>query len=58
MYRSGMPTKHAIGVFKGTVASDFYMFWLEWIYLGLDMNRFWFFSFSEIPLILNNQIKY
>ncbi len=30
---------------KGTVTWDLYgYFWLEWIYLGLNRNRFWFFS--------------
>ncbi len=45
---------------KGTVAWDFYgvLFWLEWIYLGSNRNRFWFFSFKEIPLILDCQFKY
>jgi hypothetical protein len=33
-------------------------FLLEWIYLGLNRNRFWFFSFKEIPLILDSQSKY
>jgi hypothetical protein len=32
--------------------------WLEWIYLGLNGNRFWFLSFKEIPYILDCQIKY
>jgi hypothetical protein len=29
-------------------------FWLEWIYLGLNGNRFWFLSFKEIPSILDS----
>ncbi len=29
-------------------------FWLEWIYLGLNGNRFMFLSFKEIPSILDS----
>jgi hypothetical protein len=35
-----------------------HFFLLEWIYLGLNRNRFWFFHFKEIPLILDSQFKY
>ncbi len=41
---------------QGTVAWDFYgFFWFEWIYLGMNRNRFWFFSFKEIPSIWDSQ---
>jgi hypothetical protein len=33
-------------------------FWLEWIYLGLNRNRFWFFSFKEIHTIFDSQFLY
>jgi hypothetical protein len=29
-------------------------FWLVWIYLGLNGNRFMFLSFTEIPSILDS----
>jgi hypothetical protein len=44
---------------KETVTWDFMGFlWLEWIYLGLNGNCLWFFSFKEIPFILDSQFKY
>ncbi len=53
------PEKDRVSPFlKGTVAWDFYDFWLEWITLGLNRNFFWFFSFKEIPSILDSQFKY
>ncbi len=44
---------------KGTVALDFYgAFWLEWIYLGLKGNRFWFLNFKKGSSILDSYFKY
>jgi hypothetical protein len=34
------------------------MFWLEWIYLGLNGNRFWFLNFKEGSSILVSYFKY
>jgi hypothetical protein len=34
------------------------IFWLEWIYLGLNWNRFWFLNFKECPLILDSYLQY
>ncbi len=34
------------------------IFWLAWIYLGLNGHRFWFFNFQEDPLILDSKLKY
>jgi hypothetical protein len=34
------------------------IFWLEWIYLGLNGNRFWFLNFKENSLILDSYFKY
>jgi hypothetical protein len=50
----------ATGTFKGTVAWGFCGFFgLEWVYVGLNRNRFWFFSFTkEVPTILDSQFKY
>ncbi len=33
-------------------------FWVDWIYLGLNRNCLWFFSFKEISFILVSQVKY
>jgi hypothetical protein len=32
------------------------LFWIEWIYLGLNGNRFWFVNFKEDLLILDSQL--
>ncbi len=32
--------------------------WLEWIYLGLHGNRFWFFNFKEGSSIWDSLLKY
>ncbi len=34
------------------------IFWLEWIYLGLNGNRFWFLNFKEGSTILDSYFKY
>jgi hypothetical protein len=34
------------------------IFWLEWIYLGLNENRYWFLNFKEDSSILNSYFKY
>jgi hypothetical protein len=48
-----------LSALKGTVTWDFKNFlWLEWIYLGLNVKRIWFFSYKEIPSILDSQFKY
>jgi hypothetical protein len=44
--------------FKGFSHEIFTIFWLEWIYHGLNRNHFWFFSLKEIPSILDSQFKY
>jgi hypothetical protein len=36
-------------VLKGLSHEIFMGFLLEWIYLGLNRNRFWFFNFKEGP---------
>jgi hypothetical protein len=49
---------HTFRSFKGTVAWYFYVsFSLEWIYLGLNRNRFWFLNFTDAPSILENYFK-
>jgi hypothetical protein len=34
------------------------IFWLEWTYLGLNEDRYWFLNFKEGSLILNSYFKY
>ncbi len=34
------------------------IFWLEWIYLGLKGNRFWFLNFKDVSSILDSHFKY
>jgi hypothetical protein len=34
------------------------IFWLEWIYIGLKGNRFWFLIFKDVSLILDSNFKY
>ncbi len=34
------------------------IFWLEWIYLGLNKNRYWFLTFKEGSSILDSYFKY
>ncbi len=34
------------------------IFWLEWIYLGLNENRYWFLNFKEGSSILDSYFKY
>jgi hypothetical protein len=34
------------------------IFWLEWIYLGLNENRYWFLNFKECSSILDSYFKY
>jgi hypothetical protein len=34
------------------------VFWLVWIDLGLNVNRFWFLSFKEAPSILDRHFKF
>ncbi len=34
------------------------IFWLEWIYLGLKGNCFWFLSLKDVSSILNSYFKY
>jgi hypothetical protein len=34
------------------------IFWLEWIYLGMKGNRFWFLNFKDVFSILNSYFKY
>ncbi len=33
-------------------------FWLEWIYLGMNKNRYWFLNFKEGSSILDNYFQY
>jgi hypothetical protein len=30
------------------------VFWPVWMYLGLNMNRLWFYNFNDTPLIFDN----
>jgi hypothetical protein len=30
------------------------VFWAVWMYLGPNVNRFWFLNFNDAPLILDN----
>jgi hypothetical protein len=32
-------------------------FWLEWIYLGLSSNRFWFYHLKKGPSILDSYLS-
>ncbi len=34
------------------------IFWLEWIYIDLKGNRFWFFNFKDVSSILDSNFKY
>jgi hypothetical protein len=34
------------------------IFWYEWIYLGLNENRYWFLNFKEGSSILDSYFKY
>ncbi len=34
------------------------IFWLEWIYLGLNENRYWFLNFKDCSSILDSYFKY
>jgi hypothetical protein len=34
------------------------IFWLEWIYIGLNENRYWFLYIKECSLILDIYFKY
>jgi hypothetical protein len=34
------------------------IFWLEWIYIGLKGNRFWFWNFKDVSSILDSNFKY
>jgi hypothetical protein len=34
------------------------IFWLEWIYLGLNEIRYWFLNFKEGSSILDSYFKY
>jgi hypothetical protein len=34
------------------------IFWLEWIYLGLKGNCFWFLNFKDVSSILDSYFKY
>ncbi len=34
------------------------IFWLEWIYIGLKENRFWFLNFKDVSSILDSNFKY
>ncbi len=34
------------------------IFWLEWIYIGLKGNRFWFLNIKDVSLILDSNFKY
>jgi hypothetical protein len=34
------------------------IFWLEWIYIGLKGNRFWFLNFKDVSSILDSNFKY
>ncbi len=34
------------------------IFWLEWIYIGLKGNRFWFLNFNYVSSILDSNFKY
>jgi hypothetical protein len=50
---------YAIHVLKGLSHEIFTLiFWLEWIYLGLNENRYWFLNFKEGSSILDSYFKY
>jgi hypothetical protein len=34
------------------------IFWLEWIYIGLKGNCFWFLKFKDVSSILDSNFKY
>jgi hypothetical protein len=34
------------------------IFWLEWVYIGLKGNRFWFLNFKDVSSILDSNFKY
>ncbi len=34
------------------------IFWLEWIYIGLKGNHFWFLNFKDVSSILDSNFKY
>jgi hypothetical protein len=34
------------------------VFWAVWMYLGPNMNRFWFLNFNGAHLILDNSFKF
>jgi hypothetical protein len=43
---------------KGLSHEIFTLFWLEWIYLGLNGNCFWFLRNKDIPSILDIYFRY
>ncbi len=46
-------------VLKGLSQEIFtFIVWLEWIYLGLNGNRFWFLNFKDCSPILYSYFKY
>ncbi len=51
--------KYSSGDLKGLLHEIFtVIFWLEWIYLGMKGNRFWFLNFKDVSSILNSYFKY
>jgi hypothetical protein len=44
--------------FKSGLSHEIFtvLFWIEWIYLGLNGNHFWFVNFKEDLLILDSQL--
>jgi hypothetical protein len=55
-----LPTISFSEVFLKGLSHEIFTFFslLELIYLGLNMNRFWFVSFKVIPSILYSKFKY
>ncbi len=44
---------------KGLSHEIFWLFfWLEWIYQGLNDNRYWFLNYKEGSSILDSYFKY
>jgi hypothetical protein len=54
-----LQAKHIKKYLKGLSHEIFpVIFWIEWIYLGLNDNRYWFLNFKEGSSILDSYFKY
>jgi hypothetical protein len=55
-----LPTQTGATVPLKGLSHEIFMviFWLEWIYLGLNENRNWFLNFKEGSSILDSYFKY